>query len=459
MKRFFQSMRFQLTIVLLLFVIFNVTFITSIVMKSVATNTVEIETKRLSVISSQIADRFNKMYSSEYVSRNFASMKESEQNLYITLFLKPVFQDYFASFTSSFPDLEFGYYIPFLDSKASYNGNATYTLDNKITVVSSIKTLDDRTGYVFVDEPYTTVLKPVKQMQEDINRVTLYSIIALALAVFLIISFFTYKIILIRRGLKKLESNLDFRFPNYGGEIGDIALSVNSMAESLEKSINEMKRTESLRNLGMFTAGVVHEVRNPLTSIKGFSQILMKKLQGKEEERYVKPILTESERLENIVNDLLKYGKPAELQKTHINLRPFFDHIVEMAKQYASQRKIQFDIICGDFQISADEKKLEELFLNLFINGIQAMGEEGTLSLRCEQSGDMVLIKVSDTGVGLSDDEMKNIFVPFYTTKAEGTGLGLAIVDRVVSEHGGRIEVSSHKGEGTTFAIYLPRGE
>lgn len=459
MKRFLQSIRFQLTAVLLVFVVLNVSFITSIVMRNVESNTLDIETKRLSVIASQVSERFNKMYSAEYISRNLASMKISEQNLYITLFLKPVFQDYFTTFTTSFPDLEFGYYIPFIDSNVVYNGNSTYDLDKKITVVSTIRTLDDREGYVFVDEPYTTVLKPVKQMQENINRVTLYSIIALAVAVFLIISFFTYKIILIRRGLKKLESNLDFKFPNYGGEIGDIAVSVNSMAENLKKSINEMKRTESLRNLGMFTAGVVHEVRNPLTSIKGFSQILLKKLQGKEEERYIKPILTESERLENIVNDLLKYGKPTELQKTHVNLRPFFEHIIEVAKQYDSDKKIKFELSCPDFEINADEKKLEELFLNLFINGIQAMSKEGTISLNCEQSGDMVCIKVSDTGTGLDEEEIKNIFVPFYTTKAEGTGLGLAIVDRVVNEHGGRVEISSKKGEGTTFAVYLPRGE
>jgi two-component system sensor histidine kinase HydH len=452
-------MRFQLTAVLLIFVVLNVSFITAIVMKNVELNTIDIETKRLSVIVSQVSERFNKMYSAEYSARNFVTMKQSEQNLYITLFLKPVFQDYFSTFTGNFPDLEFGYYIPSINSNIIYNGTTAYQSDKKITIVSNIKTVDKKEGYIFVDEPYSIVLKYVRQMKESVNRVTFYSILALALAVLLIISFFTYKIILIRRGLKKLEKNLDFRFPNYGGEIGDIAVSVNSMAANLKKSIEDMQRTESLRNLGMFTAGVVHEVRNPLTAIKGFAQILLKKLQGKEEERYVKPILTESERLENIVNDLLRYGKPTELQKTHVNLRPFFEHVVEVAKHYASGRDIQFVINCSDIEISADEKKLEELFLNLLINGIQAMGEKGKLSVICEEVGDTVCIKVSDTGVGMSGEEIKNIFVPFYTTKAEGTGLGLAIVDRVVSEHGGKIDIATKKGEGTTFAVYLPRGD
>ncbi len=459
MKRFFESMRFQLTAVLIIFVVLNIAFITAVVLKNVQLNTIEIESERLSVISSQVSERFNKMYSGEYISRNYAEMKESEKRLYINLFLKPVFEDYFSTFVANFPELEFGYYIPSVNPSIVYKGNSAYRLDKKVTLVSAIKTIDNETGYVFVDEPYSVIIKPIEEMRENINRITLYSMLALVFVVFLIISFFTFKIILIRRGLKKLESDLDFRFPKYGGEIGDIAVSVNSMATNLKKSIDEMQRTEFLRNLGLFTAGVVHEVRNPLTSIKGFAQILTKKLQGSDEERYVKPILTETERLERVVNDLLRYGKPTELKKTHVNLRAFFDHIIELAKQYANNTDILFVNNCTDVEINADDKKLEELFLNLFINGVQAMGKSGNIKVACEEESGFVHISVTDTGIGLTEEEIKNLFIPFYTTKPEGTGLGLAIVDRVVNEHSGKIEVVSKKGEGTKFLVTLPRGE
>jgi len=106
------------------------------------------------------------------------------------------------------------------------------------------------------------------------------------------------------------------------------------MAENLKRNIEEMKKAEALKSLGLFTAGIVHEIRNPLTSIKGFASILLQKLQGRDEERHVMPILTESERLQRIADDLLKYGKPAPLSFSKFNLKLFFEHIIEMGKQY-----------------------------------------------------------------------------------------------------------------------------
>jgi signal transduction histidine kinase len=266
------------------------------------------------------------------------------------------------------------------------------------------------------------------------------------------------KIIKIRKGLKLLENNLDFRFQKSGGEIGDIASSINIMAEHLKKNVEEMQKTESLKSLGMFTVGVVHEVRNPLTSIKGFAQILRKKLQGKEEEKYIKPILSETERLTGVVNDLLRFGRPSQLERIDFNLSLFFDHIIEMGKQYAAKTQIAFVKNCDDIIINGDEKKLEELFLNLVINSIQAMDGKGELSIIARKDSDSVITEIKDTGLGMDEEEIKNLFVPFYTTKAEGTGLGLAIAYKVAAQHGGKIEVESKKGEGTTFRIILPLG-
>lgn len=458
MKRFFQSIRFQLTLVLVLFVILNTVFITSIVLNNVQKGIFDIETKRITVVANQLSERFDKMYFAESTARNYVNLTPEQQNVLIKTFLKPAFENYYNNFIKNFPELEFGYFIPVLNSSIVYNNNSEqYRFDKKVTVVEPINTGNGE-GYIFVDEPYSVILKPLNQIREDINRIIVYSAIIAILLVLIITSIFTMKIIKIRKGLKLLENNLNFRFQKSGGEIGDIASSINIMAEHLKKNVEEMQKTESLKSLGMFTVGVVHEVRNPLTSIKGFAQILRKKLQGKEEEKYIKPILSETERLTRVVNDLLRFGRPSQLERVDFNLSLFFDHIIEMGKQYAAKTQIAFVKNCGDIIINGDEKKLEELFLNLVINSIQAMDGKGELSIIARKDSDSVITEVKDTGLGMDEEEIKNLFVPFYTTKAEGTGLGLAIAYKVAAQHGGKIEVESKKGEGTTFRIILPLG-
>jgi len=458
MKRFFQSIRFQLTLVLVLFVVFNTVFITSVILNSFQKGIFEIETKRITVVTDQLLERYEKMYFAESLARNYASLTSEQKNLYMKTFLKPAFEEYFMNFIKNFPELEFGYFIPAINDSIVYNTNTEqYRFDKKLTVVKTIS-VESGGGYVFVDEPYPVILKPLNQIREDINRVIAYSAIAAILLVLIVTSIFTMRIIRIRKGLKLLESNLNFRFPKSGSEIGDIAASVNVMAEHLKKNVEEMQKTESLKNLGMFTVGVVHEVRNPLTSIKGFAQILQKRLQGKDEEKYIKPILSETGRLSKVVDDLLRFGKPSQLEKTNFKLNPFFDHIIELGKQYVGNSPITFTKNCDDIVINADEQRLEELFLNLVINGVQAMEGKGELSIKVRRDRNFVVTEVKDTGLGMDEEEIKNLFVPFYTTKAEGTGLGLAIAYRVATEHGGRIEVESKKGSGTTLKVILPLG-
>jgi signal transduction histidine kinase len=458
MKRFFTSIRFQLIVVLIVFIIFTFFTISSSISQYLEQNEISSEAKRLTLISKQIEERFEKMYTAEAFSRRYDFITEKERSLYINLFLKPAFDGYFSTITTGFTDVEIGYYIPiFKDSLnvVSSKGN----LVKKIIVMVSIPQKYGG-GYVFAAIPRSAVNENVSKVIYSINRIIFYLALITMLIVLAITSFFSYRILQIRKGLKNLEKSLDFRFPNYGGEIGDIAISINTMAENLKRNLEEMQRTEALKSLGLFTAGIVHEVRNPLTSIKGFANILSQKLQGKDEERYVQPILTEAERLGRIVDDLLKYGKPSPLSPVKFNLKPFFNHIIDLAKQYDTKKNIKFELICPDLTIVADERKLEELFLNLVINAVQAIDkEEGIIRIECSEEGNNIKIIVQDNGAGMDKETLRNIFVPFYTTKEHGTGLGLAIVHRVVEEHGGQIFVESEKGKGTKFVILLPKRE
>ncbi len=458
MRRFLQSIRFQLIFILIAFAILNTYFISSVVIRNVRENILNNEFDRLSIISSQLQDKYEKMYFAEYITRNLASLPKEQRDVYFRIFLKPAFEEYFSTFTSSFPSLEFGYFLPVIDKSVQYKQLEKTYFKEKITVVVPVSD-EYGGGYVFVDRPVEDVLKPVTDLTQEINRISLYILLGAILVALILTALYTTRIISLRRGLKILEKNLDFRFPNYSGEIGDIAVSVNTMAENLKKSVEEMQKTESLKNLGMFTVGVVHEVRNPLTSIKGFAEILSKKLQGKEEAKYVTPIMRETERLSQVVDELLKYGRPSEIKRTHFNTKDFFDHIIEIARSYAKGKQIEFVKDYEDFSVHADEQKLEELFLNILVNAVQAIEQTGTVKINCKKDKDQLNVEITDNGVGMTEDEQKNLFVPFYTTKASGTGLGLAIAYRIAREHGGEIIVNSKKEEGTTFLINIPVGE
>ncbi len=459
MGKFFQSIRFQLTTILVIFVFVSMGFVTSMVVKSVKVEIFNVEMKRIEVAANQLAETYQKMYEGVAWQYDFGHLPIDKQKLYISKFLKPLYEDYFNKYKKNFPEFEFGYYIPPIDDKIVYSGVDKYKFDRKLTVIKPANTKKIAKGYVFVDEPYSIIMKPVDEIREEANKVTVYSAILSAVFILIITSLFVSKIVRIKKGLKVLEKDLDFRFPRFAGEIGDIAYSINVMAESLKRNIEESQRNESLRTLGMFTAGVVHEVRNPLTSIKGFTQILEKKLQGRNEEKYVKPILRETDRLSKIVQDLLSYGKPAPLKKTETDVSTFIDEIISLGKQFAGNKNIEFVNNCGDGTIRLDEGKCKELFLNLAINAIQSMEKGGILTIGCKRKDKFLEITVRDTGVGMTKEQLEHIFVPFYTTKAEGTGLGLAIAYRVVKEHGGKIHVESERGKGTTFYVYLPIGD
>ena len=450
MKRLLSSIRFQLIFVLLVFIMFTFFLISSNITSYLRESEIKSEAKQLNLISNQVADKFGKMYIAQ-----LNAAPQSQEELYINLFLKKAFNDYITDISTAFPDVEMGYYLPvFKDPLLVINENGA--LLKKVIVVSEVSK-EYGGGYVFVSVPQETIEMGVSNVVLDINRIVIYPAILTLIVVLLITTFFSLRIMRLRRGLKQLEKNLDFRFPNYSGEIGDIATSINSMAENLKRNIEESQKAENLRMLGLLTVGIVHEVRNPLTAIKGFATMLNQKLQGKEEQRYVLPILNESERLQRIVDDLLKYGRPSPLSLVKFDLRQFFEHIVELAKSYVSNKNINFKINCDNITIYADERKLEELFLNLVINAIQSIDRmDGNIEINCKKEGKFVNVEIVDDGVGMDEKTLKNIFVPFFTTKEKGTGLGLAIVHRIVEEHHGDIFVESEKGKGTKFTVKLP---
>lgn len=241
----------------------------------------------------------------------------------------------------------------------------------------------------------------------------------------------------------------------FNGE--DILISVEDVTEEV-KLLEEKRRTEALKTLGMFTTGVAHEIRNPLTSIKGFAQILEKKLEGKgkDEEKYIRTILSEVRRLENILKDLLMYGRPSPPNKIMTNISKAIKDSLSLLNDKLKEKNIKVETYFEyDPKFSFDPKQMEQVFINLILNAIDTSEFNSKILIKTKRAQNGILIEIKDFGFGIKEEDKEKIFMPFFTTKEKGTGLGLPISQKIVEMHGGRIWFVSNK-DGTTFFVYIP---
>lgn len=233
----------------------------------------------------------------------------------------------------------------------------------------------------------------------------------------------------------------------------------------LKKLEKEVRRHDRLVALGKMAAGVAHEVRNPLSSIKGFATLLQTKFKENSEEKEVAGLLVnETERLNRSITELLNYARPTPLRHMQVDLAELLKNSLKLVTTDAHALGITLALeISSDLpKIEADPDRLNQVLLNLYLNGLQAMeltaGKEGELKVMAslDQSGRSVNIDVRDTGPGIPRQIIEQVLDPYFTTKPDGTGLGLAIANKIIDEHGGAISFSSQEGEGTTVRLTLP---
>jgi len=277
---------------------------------------------------------------------------------------------------------------------------------------------------------------------------------------------------------------------NSSDEIGRLAAAFNQMTKDLRDSQERLVLSEKLASLGTMAAGMAHEIKNPLVSIRTFTQILQQKWDDQEfRNKFSSIIPHEIERINRIAESLLKFGRPMkpELAKLEVNL--LLDEVLLLFESECKKYNIRVAKKLAELpEITGDAGQLQQVFVNMIKNAIEAMHEKGGELIiktdlgevvrlgKIEKQGmkkgeDMVwgegealaapipvvFIEITDTGEGVSDENLKSLFDPFFTTKMTGTGMGLPITLRIIEEHKGSIKVRSRPGMGTTFIITLPQ--
>lgn len=247
---------------------------------------------------------------------------------------------------------------------------------------------------------------------------------------------------------------------NQGMVIG--ALITIKDLTSIKEIEHRMQHLEVLAGIGQMAAGTVHEIRNPLTSVNGFVQLLQARaarLEDKTAVSHCKLIIEEIAHINNILSDFLTLAKPSDKKPITIEIVQLLKDVVNLiyGEALLFQISIVKNIPDNPLYIKGNSEKIKEVLINICRNAFQAMMPGGALSIAVRSAAEKVFIEISDTGHGMTEATIANIFKPFFTTKDTGTGLGLAICQRIVHDHHGEIKVKSDLGQGSTFTLIFPQ--
>jgi signal transduction histidine kinase len=225
----------------------------------------------------------------------------------------------------------------------------------------------------------------------------------------------------------------------------------------------ELQRSEKLKTVGTLAAGMAHEIKNPLTSIKTFTEYLPKKYKDKNFiEKFQKIVGSEVDKINDIVGQLLNFAKPKSLELKDCNLKSLIDEILEFLSNEFIKCKID---IVKSYRVlnpilKIDPVQIKQVILNIILNSLDAMKDKSgqvKILIENDDSGNNIKIGIEDTGCGIDQKDLPHLFDPFYSTKDANTGLGLSIVHGIIEKHHGRVEVNSELNKGTNFTLYLPK--
>lgn len=270
-----------------------------------------------------------------------------------------------------------------------------------------------------------------------------------------------FKLYLSNRAQEKLIVNLSVIPLMEGSDQSSGCLIVMDNITEKVQLQDQMMQVEKLSSIGLLAAGIAHEVNTPITGISSFTQLLLKQTSDTDQR---KPILEKIEkqtfRAAEIVNGLLNFARLNGSEFTDLDLNVLIRESLSLLDHQMRHNHIKVESVLDETipPVFGNSGKLQQVFINLFLNARDAMSQGGDLNVRTAMNDEMVIVDIRDTGVGISSENIKRIYDPFFTTKStgKGTGLGLAVTYGIVQEHGGRIFVESSPGQGTSFRLKLP---
>lgn len=233
------------------------------------------------------------------------------------------------------------------------------------------------------------------------------------------------------------------------------------MIETIKDNVKmreEIHRSEKLNVLGELAATIAHEIRNPLTVSKGFIQLMKSRVNNETDLKYSMLALEEIDRAESIITEYLMYAKPQADKTERIHVKELFHNVLQIIEPYITSHGHILNYKIEDaLYIHADAKKFTQVMINLMKNAVEAMEHSGQLTIHVHGGQYDVVIEISDTGTGMTKEQLSRLGVPFYSTKDKGTGLGLMVCYRIIEALEGTIQVESTKGVGTKFSIAIPK--
>lgn len=245
-----------------------------------------------------------------------------------------------------------------------------------------------------------------------------------------------------------------------GDELGELARVFNSMVEELKNKEAQVIQSEKMATVGKLAAGIAHQINNPLANIVLYSQIHREETKEEETKKVLEIIEEEASLASKVVQGLLDFSRQREFKSERVQINDVIRKMLNILKPQLQYKKINLKLELSNSlpEVKGDSAKLLDALINIAANAIDAMEERGRLSIRTYKRGRDVVVEIADTGVGIPEEHLSKIFDPFFTTKevGKGTGLGLYITYSIIEKHGGRIEVKSRVGEGTTFRVFLP---
>lgn len=314
-----------------------------------------------------------------------------------------------------------------------------------------------------------SVLEQVTKTKNIIYILAASGPLAIAFFAFIFIRSFAKPIRVLTGATRSFkDGNFDYKITGLKHELGEVAESFNEMAGSLkdQEQIIQMQRTEQMVVLGELSAGMAHEIKNPLAGIKVAMEVISEGSTSKEESKeIISKVIDEIKRIESLLKNLLNFAKPPASQFVLVNIHEILDKSIIFSLKHPSaaskgrqEINILKDFSMGIPETKADPAQLQQVFLNLLLNAIDAMPNGGEISVKTsyDTAANSIRINISDTGKGIDEETINKIFTPFFTSKLRGTGLGLSISKRLIEQHSGTISAKNNPGGGTTFQISIP---